>query len=398
MRWSELGIQTYREPAHPLLVRAGYVEPGGREFTALGQRLLARLFPGGVSRRTAPPGTRPRQKLLVAPEYLVALGADVPAALPTVADGERLLAETPHGDEAFGRCGACGHQGFEIGWPRSAAAPEPLEPLVEHHTPDCPGIDAVVAHFADRGLTAAQMLKCLALKDGSGGVVVALVPGDREVRLAPGMQPFADADFAHHPELVRGYIGPMGLQGRGVRVVADPSIAARPGPWTTGANRADHHVTGATLGRDFEVDALVPLATVAAGDPCPACGQPMDAVPAIEVRSVDGTVGASRVVQLLADRCRDDAGLVWPADAAPFATHLVTLRGVDGSAWDGDDVLWDDRDASPGVKFADADLIGLPSQVIAGPKSLARGVLERKDRATGARTEIPVADPRFLSP
>jgi prolyl-tRNA synthetase len=392
LRFSELGITTLREPQHPLLMRAGYVGLD-KEFTALGRRLLARWFPGGVERRIAAAGVRPRHGLLVAREYLVAVDAEVPAALPTAASANRLLAESPLGDEAFGRCRACGYEGTEIGWATAASseAAEPAEPLVEHFTPDCPGIDAVVARFADRALTAAGMLKCVAMKDGHGEVVVALVPGDREVRLEAGMELFDEADFAAHPELVRGYIGPVGLRRMGVRVVADRSVTARPGPWVTGANRDAHHVTGAWLGRDFEVDTAGPIATLAAGDPCPTCRAPMDLVSAFEAAR-HGVVGASRVAALLADACHDDAGLVWPAELAPFEAHLVSLRGAEDAAArvDGPAVLWDDRDVSPGVKFADADLLGMPVHAILGPKSLARGVIEQKDRRTGERTESPL--------
>jgi prolyl-tRNA synthetase len=378
LRFTDLGVTTLREAAHPLLDRAGYTVK--REFTPLGERLLAKLFPGGVERRTAPPGTRARHGLLVGREYLVAPGADVPGPLPTVADGTRLLAESAHGDEAFGRCASCRYEGVEIGWPAPPSPPED-EHLAEHHTPDCPGIDAVVAHFP--GLTAERMLKCFA-----AGNTVILVPGDRDVRIPPGLE-------AGVPEgLPVGYIGPMGLQDRGIRVLADHAVRARPGPWCTGANRDEHHVTGATLGRDFTVDEWGSFATLAAGDPCPQCGAPMTVVPAFEVRSAQGVVGASRVVQLLADRYHDDAGLVWPPAVAPFARHLITIGGVDppDGPDGGDDAhtLWDDRAASPGVKFADADLIGLPTQLILGPKSAARGVIEQKDRGTGARTEVPL--------
>ena len=379
MRWSELGINTQREPAHSLLTRAGYVELDGRTFTPLGERLLATLFPGCVETRTAPLGTRARQKLLVAQEYLVAPGGSVPALFTTVPDGDRLLAESAHGDERIGVCTACGHRTAVAGQPPAQAATD--EPLVEHHTPDCPGIEAVVAHFP--GLTADRMLKCFAAGD-----TIVLVPGDRQVRNAPAGDVRAD--------LPVGYIGPMGLQERGIRVLADYAVRARPGPWCTGANKPDHHVTGATLGRDFHVDEWGSFASLTSGDPCPQCGGALNVVPAFEVRSAAGTVGASRLVGLLAEQYSDDAGLVLPAAASPFDVHVVSLRGDDAAdaaaALDGPNVLWDDRDASPGVKFADADLIGIPTQLVVGAKSLARGMVERKDRATGTRTEIPLAD------
>jgi prolyl-tRNA synthetase len=300
---------------------------------------------------------------------------------------------------------------------------------VEHHTPDRPGIDLVVEHFADRSLTAAQMLKCIALVDSDGQAVVVLVPGDREVLVPTGMRAFEPADFEAHPELIRGYIGPMGLQAKGVRVLADLAVKTG-GPWVTGANRADHHVTGATLGRDFEVDAFGSYASVAAGDPCPRCGQALELVRSVEAGHVfqlglnysstmpgatfvdaNGEekpfwmgcygIGVSRLIAVIAEANHDDAGLVWPEAVAPFDVHLLSL-GADRSpevaeAADrlyaelreaGVEVLYDDRDASPGVKFADADLIGLPAQIVVGRKGLERGVAERKDRATGQRSEV----------
>jgi prolyl-tRNA synthetase len=303
--------------------------------------------------------------------------------------------------------------------------------LVEHHTPDRPGIDLVVDFFSERKLTAAQMLKCLALKDGEGKVVVALVPGDREVRLEDGMVPFTDDDFAAHSYLVKGYIGPMGLQARGVRVVADHAVRTG-GPWVTGANKADHHVTGATLDRDFTVDAWGSLASIAEGDPCPRCGADLSLVRSVEAghtfqlglkysKDIPGAnfldeegneqpfwmgcygIGISRLPAVVAEEHHDDSGLIWPADVAPFAVHLLSLgasRNPDvAEAADrlyeelsaaGVTVLYDDRDVSPGVKFADADLLGMPTQLLVGAKGLARAVVERKDRRTGDRDDMPL--------
>ncbi|HEX2064355.1 MAG TPA: proline--tRNA ligase, partial [Acidimicrobiales bacterium] len=117
------------------------------------------------------------------------------------------------GEDAFARCGSCGYaanvEAASAGEPSGVVAPSTDEPLAEHHTPERPGIDLVVEFFGDRGLAAAGMLKCIALVDPDGSPVVVLVPGDRDVRVPPGMRPFDDADFAAHPELVKGYIGPM---------------------------------------------------------------------------------------------------------------------------------------------------------------------------------------------
>ncbi|HUP85882.1 MAG TPA: proline--tRNA ligase [Acidimicrobiales bacterium] len=347
------------------------------------------------------------------------------------------------GEDFFVQCPACGYAAnteAAVSGDRWVDRPAPPEALVEHHTPDRPGIDLVVSHFTStlgRELTAAGMLKCIALVDereGSNGVpVIVLVPGDREVRVPKGMRPFDDADFARHPSLVKGYIGPQGLQAVGVRVLADKSVKS-PLTWVTGANKVDHHVSGATLGRDFSVDAFGNYAVVVAGDPCPRCGSPVELgrsveaghtfqlgltyslqVPGATFLDEDGNeqpfwmgcygIGISRLPAVVAEEHHDDAGLKWPDAIAPFAVHLLSLgagrspevTAAADSLYDalqaaGVSVLYDDRpDVSPGVKFADADLLGMPTQLIVGAKGLARGVVERKDRATGDRDEVELA-------
>lgn len=333
------------------------------------------------------------------------------------------------GEDDVARCPGCGYAAnteAAIAGERRLDGDPPAEPLEEHHTAGRPGIDLVVDFFEDRRLTPGGMLKCIALKDCQGDPVVALVPGDRDVRLEAGMEPFSDADFDSFPALVKGYIGPMGLQAHGVRVVADYRVRERRA-WVTGANRADHHVTGAVLDRDFTVDSWASIAKVEPNDPCAACGQPLEVVRAVEVGhtfqlgtrysgALDATfvaedgserqlemgcygIGVTRLMAVVAEAHHDDAGLVWPRSVAPFEVHLVSLgRSPDvGDAADrayrelvdaGVDVLYDDRDVSPGVKFADADLIGVPVQLIVGLRGLERGVVERKERATGERDEL----------
>lgn len=338
------------------------------------------------------------------------------------------------GEDQFARCTACDYSAnveAAESSPRQGGPASSGEELVSHHTPDRPGIDLVVEFFAGRGLQAAGMLKCIAVLDGDDKPAVILVPGDREAILPAGWRAFAEEDFATHPELIKGYIGPMGMRDRGVRVLADHAIAVG-GPWVTGANEPDHHVTGATFGRDFDVDEWGSFATVAGGDPCPRCGQPLELVRSVEAGHVfqlglrysstmpgatftgeDGDerpfwmgcygIGVSRLMAVIAEANHDDAGLIWPAPVAPYDVHLLSL-GADRSAEvaaaasalyeeltaAGLAVLFDDRDASAGVKFADADLIGLPTQLVVGKKGLERGIVERKDRATGDRDEVPL--------
>jgi prolyl-tRNA synthetase len=318
----------------------------------------------------------------------------------------------------------------------SGAAPPDLPPMERIHTPDLPGI-AGVAKFL--GTDAKLLLKCIVF-DVDGKIGLAIVPGDREVNefaLAAALAPktvrlFGDEDFLAHPELPKGYVGPH-FEGASI-VVADPSIAAPIG-WVTGANERDHHARNALLGRDFNVDLWADLVTIVTGDTCPRCGEPLSVDRGIEVGHVFqiGTkysvaldanytdengeqhpmvmgcygIGVSRVVAAAVEEHHDEHGIMWPAALAPYDVQLVSVPGRGEAAADviqtadrmyeeltgrGLAVLYDDRDVSPGVKFADADLLGMPLQIVVGAKGLARGVVERKDRATGTRDEIPVAE------
>jgi prolyl-tRNA synthetase len=304
------------------------------------------------------------------------------------------------------------------------------------HTPDMPGIAPVAAHL---GVAEDQTLKCIAF-DIDGDLGLALVPGDREVNefaLAAAVAPkharlFGDEDFAKHPELPKGYIGPHHPDV--AVVVADPSVAA-PIAWVTGSNESDFHVRDAVLGRDFTVDIWADLVTIVSGDRCPRCGNPLSVDRGIEVghvfqlgtkysEALDATytddsgaqhpmlmgcygIGISRIVAAVAEEFHDEQGLAWPTGIAPYDVHLIVVPGTGEQARDvtaaadrlyielgdaGLAVLYDDREARPGVKFADADLVGVPVQLVVGAKGLARGVVERKTRASGARDEIPMAE------
>jgi prolyl-tRNA synthetase len=217
-------------------------------------------------------------------------------------------------------------------------------------------------------------------------------------------------------------------------VVADPLVKEARG-WVTGANESDYHVRHAVLGRDFHVDLWADLVSVVSGDPCPRCGSELSVDRGIEVGHVFqlGTkysealdarytddagadhpmtmgcygIGVSRIVTAVVEEHHDEQGIAWPEVLAPYRVHLVALPGKGDTAevvraaadslYDdlcaaGVSVLYDDRDASPGVKFADADLLGMPVRVTVGAKGLARGVIERRVRGTGEQDELPVAD------
>jgi prolyl-tRNA synthetase len=359
---------------------------------------------------------------------------------------EEFLANASVGEDTYVRCTTCdyaanveaarrGHDLLHTSVPAVDGSAVP--PLAEVSTPGLPGI-AGVSEFLD--VAPSAMLKCIAFVLDSGDVGLALVPGDRDVNeyaLEAAVAPkkarlFGDDDWEAHPELVRGYIGPNA--GGVAVVVADPSIRAETG-WVTGSNRVDHHVRNALLGRDFSVDIWADLVTIVSGDACPKCGHELSVDRGIEVGHVFqlGTkytealdanyidehgethpmvmgcygIGVSRIVAAVAEENHDEQGLSWPAALAPYDVHLIVVPGRGDAAAGviaeaeriyealqarGIDVLFDDRDASPGVKFADADLLGMPVQIVVGAKGVARGVVERKVRATGERDELPLAD------
>jgi prolyl-tRNA synthetase len=320
--------------------------------------------------------------------------------------------------------------------PPPAGDPSTDPPMTEIHTPGLAGIDGV-AEFLGVGRDA--LLKSIAF-DIDGELGLALVPGDREVNvvaLEAALRPstvrlYTEDDFAARPSVPRGYIGPHHPDVK--MVIADPSVRVPKG-WITGANRVDYHVRDARLGRDFDVAHWAEVVTVAPGDPCPRCGQPLAIDRGIEVGHVfqlgtkyakvfdasytddEGAshpmqmgcygIGISRVLAAIVEQYHDEHGLAWPAAIAPYDVHIVVLPGRgDGAAKvieaaeklvadleaRGVAVLLDDREASAGIKFADADLLGVPVQLTVGAKGLGRGVVERKVRATGERDELAEAD------
>ncbi|MFI5634886.1 proline--tRNA ligase [Streptomyces sp. NPDC051664] len=344
---------------------------------------------------------------------------------------EEFLAPAPAGEDTFVDCPACDYAAnteavtFKA-TPVDGSAHGPVEEL---DTPDTPTIETLAAHL---GIPASATLKNLLVKV-DGEIVAVGVPGDREVdlgklgeHLAPAVVELVTGeDFVGRPDLVRGYVGPQGLEK--VRYIADPRIA--PGTaWVTGANKPDTHAKNVVCGRDFEVDDYLDVVVVEAGDPCPKCGAGLKLDRAIEighifqlgrkfadafqldvlgqngkpVRVTMGSygIGVSRAVAALAEQTADEQGLCWPREIAPADVHLVAagkalqtelaLEVAEKLGAAGVRVLVDDRaGVSPGVKFTDAELIGVPKILVAGRRS-AEGVLELKDRRTGEREELTV--------
>jgi prolyl-tRNA synthetase len=365
-------------------------------------------------------------------------------------ESEEFLAAAAVGEDTFVGCTTCSHAANT----EAVVTPVPVVvtrdhgELTVHDTPDTPTIASLVDLANARGLdgrtdwTAADTLKNVVVTvhhpAAEDELLVIGVPGDRDVdmkrldaALAPATATMFD-DFTSRPDLVKGYIGPQGIK---LRYRADPRVA--PGTaWLTGANEPGRHATSVVAGRDFTPDGTIEAAEVRAGDPCPSCGggtltvrrgieighifqlgrRYTDAFN-VDVLGSDGKpvrptmgcygIGISRAVAAVAEQHNDERGLVWPPSVAPADVHVLAA-GKDGqvaaalelaeSLVDaGLRVLVDDRpNVSAGVKFTDAELIGIPEVVVVG-RRLSEGYAEWRDRRTGDRRDVALADvPRVI--
>lgn len=361
---------------------------------------------------------------------------------------EEFLASSPNGEDTYVTCRESGYAANVEAVVTPAPEPIPVagQPAaVEHDTPGTPTIAALVdwaneagiAEQFGRPVTAADTLKNVMVKlrhpDGKSEIVGIGIPGDREVdakRLEASLEPaeaelLTDADFAANPFLVKGYIGPKALLDNGVRYLVDPRVVTGTA-WITGADSAGKHVVGLVAGRDFTPDGTIEAAEVRDGDPSPDGRGTLQAARGIEiahifqlgykytdafevdvlgengkpVRLIQGSygVGVSRMVAVIAEQMHDEKGLRWPAEAAPFDIHVVIANKdaaaragaeevVAGLHAQGLEVLFDDRTASPGVKFKDAELLGMPWILVVG-RGWSEGKVELRNRLTGAAEDI----------
>jgi prolyl-tRNA synthetase len=345
---------------------------------------------------------------------------------------EEFLAPAEVGEDTFAACSMCDYaanvEAVQVSPPDVDATVEhpPLEML---DTPDTPTIETLCARL---GVPAAATLKNLLVRTADGEIVAVGVPGDRDVdldRIEAVLGPVEIFDaFAERPDLAKGYIGPQALPAD-VRYLADPRVA--PGTsWVTGAGEPDRHARNVVCGRDFDVADYVAVATVLVGDPCPRCGAELSLARAIEVGHIfqlgrkycdafevdvlgpDGRpvrltmgsygIGVSRIVAAVAEQTYDERGLRWPRAIAPADVHIVAtgkddqitvaLQLAGELEARGLRVLVDDRSGvSPGVKFTDAELIGVPAVLVVG-RRLADGIVELRDRVDDSRAEIPLTD------
>jgi prolyl-tRNA synthetase len=355
---------------------------------------------------------------------------------------EEFLAPCPTGEDTYVLCEKCGYAAnVEAMKTKVASYSGDVPPAIEElDTPNTPTIDSLVDVMNERygrGFSASDTLKNVLLM-ADGEAISVLVPGDREVDLKrveanlPGVSElrlFDDEDFAKRKELVKGYVGPQDAKRFGLRLYADPRITVG-SHWITGANKLNRHARYVTHGRDFEVDGFIEAAEVRAGDGCPECGEQVIIDRAIEIghifqlgrkyaKALDLTVldhegksqvvtmgsygiGVSRAVAAVAEQTHDELGLNWPIEIAPAKVHIVATGKEETPFVEaekvalaletkGITVLFDDRrDASPGVKFKDAELIGNPIILIFG-KSLAEGKVELRIRKGNEKREVALA-------
>lgn len=357
--------------------------------------------------------------------------------VPTHA-GHVLALPHPAGDEIAFACRACDYRATsdEARFVKLAAAPggiaAPVQPVA---TPNCHTI-ADVAAFLNVPTT--QTLKTMMYADDENRVLLAVIRGDLDInvvklehaahhtRLSTGpLRPATDAQI-RAAGAVPGYASPVGLSG--VTVIADDSVQSAVG-MVAGANQEGYHLTGVSIPRDFTPTVVADIAQARSGSACPACHGQLDAAnvielghctrlgtelsQALEVTCLDAAgkacppaVGSyelnlSRLIAAVLETHHDERGLLWPAALAPFDVHLIVLGKEPREQAEtlyaqleqaGLSVLYDDRDESPGVKFADADLIGLPTRLTVSKRGLDKGSVEIKPRASAEARLVAVGD------
>jgi prolyl-tRNA synthetase len=369
---------------------------------------------------------------------------------------EEFLAKLDVGEDTFVQCAACDYAANveAVTVPAPPAQPyDAVPPAHAEETPDTPTIDSLVSLLnerfprEDRAWTAGDTLKnvlvMLKHPDGTKEPLAIGLPGDRDVdqkrlegQLEPiEVEPMTEEELRSFPDIVKGYIGPgvLGEESKtGIRFVVDPRIVEGT-RWVTGADVHGQHAIDMVAGRDFTPDGTIEAANVRDGDACPNCAEGTLAsargiemghifqlgrkyAEALDLKVLDENgklvtvtmgsygIGVSRAVPVIAEGNHDELGLCWPREIAPADVHIVAA-GKDAALFEaaeklgadlaaqGVEVIYDDRAGkiSPGVKFKDAELIGVPTIVTVG-RGLADGVVEVKDRRTGEKQDVAVAD------
>ncbi len=342
-----------------------------------------------------------------------------------------------HGEDTLVLCDACGYAANQQIAPNAVKPPEPEEPLPVEEV-ETPGTDTIasLAEFLD--IPTSRTAKAAFFMTGDGRLVTAIVRGDFEVndtklantvKAVRGLRP-AQAEEIRAAGMEPGYGSPVGAHD--TLVVVDQLVAKSPN-LVAGANRPGFHLRNVNVGRDFEADIVADIANVRAGDPCPDCDATVRLAQGIEVGNIfklgtdftealgatylaeDGSrrhpimgsygIGLGRAMACIVEAHHDEKGMIWPMEVAPYRAHLVAIGANRDPAVAeqaealyarltdaGVPILYDDRDESPGVKFTDAELLGMPTIVTISPRSLAAGGAEVTDRASGERAVGPIDD------
>lgn len=361
----------------------------------------------------------------------VGVGADV--GIMGGSEALEFMVVNDFGEDTLVLCDACDYaanrQVAHVGKPE--AEPEDALPMADVETPDATTIEALAAFL---GVPRSRTAKAAFFMTGDGRFVVAIVRGDFDVeetklgnavKAVGGLRP-ATIEEIKARGMEAGYGSPLGA--RDALVVVDELVPRSPN-LVAGANRVGWHVRNVNVPRDYAPDVIADITSAREGDACPRCGSPLKLRNGIEVGNIfklgtdfstslgayflgeDGErhpvvmgsygIGLGRNLACVVEAHHDEKGIVWPAEVAPYAAHLVTLGSardprVDetaerlhrlaADAGPRHEILWDDRDESPGVKFTDAELLGMPWILTVSPRSLAAGGVEVTERATGERT------------
>jgi len=345
----------------------------------------------------------------------------------------------PAGEDVLVLCEHCGYAANRqvASVPKPDPAPEEPAPLEDVPTP---GTTTIASLAAFLGVGQDRTAKAAFFVSGDGRLVTAIVRGDydvNETKLANivkaigGIRP-AQVEEIKAAGMSPGYGSPIGAHDT---VVVVDDLAARSPNLVAGANREGYHYRNVNVGRDFTPDHIGDITNAREGDACPQCGQGVVLRNGIEVGNIfklgtkfsdaagatylgeDGRqhpivmgsygIGVGRNVACVVEEHHDDKGIVWPAEVAPYAAHLVSIGGAKepqvievaerlhalaAEAGDRHEIIWDDRDESPGVKFTDAELLGMPWILTVSPRSLAAGGIEVTERATGERSTRPITE------
>jgi len=352
---------------------------------------------------------------------------------------EEFLSPSPIGEDTFVRSPG-GYAANVEAVQTTAPAALSIEGLPAAEVRDTPNSSTIATLVAAAGITAADTLKnvvmALVSPEGKRSLVMVGIPGDREVDAKRAEAAFSpneveqatEEDFKKYPELVKGYIGPKAGGFTGIKYYVDPRVVTGTS-WVTGANAEGKHVFGLVYGRDFEADGIKDIAEVRAGDPAPDGSGPLELARGIEIGHVfqlgrkyaealdlkvldeNGKlvtvtmgsygIGVTRLVAVLAEANRDEKGLIWPESVSPADVHIVAA-GKEDEVFEaaekltaefeaaGKSVILDDRPkVSPGVKFGDAELLGVPYVIICG-RGIANGEVDFWNRRTGERRAVPL--------